>query len=99
PGVKFVWIMGGDNLQHFHRWKGWTDIFDLMPVAVIARPGALIEARFAPAARRYSWARLPSRQSRCLADHATPAWVYLRAPLNEASSTAIRGRASTVTLA
>ena len=22
PGVHFVWLMGADNLQSFHRWKG-----------------------------------------------------------------------------
>jgi nicotinate-nucleotide adenylyltransferase len=90
PGVHFVWIMGGDNLATFHRWRGWTDIFRLMPVAVVARPGSLIDSRFAPATRRFAHARLPSRESALLATAKTPAWVYLRAPLNAASSTAIR---------
>ena len=27
PGVRFVWIMGADNLAGFHRWRGWTDLF------------------------------------------------------------------------
>src|SRR6202142_3471652 len=26
PGVRFVWIMGGDNLATFHHWKRWRDI-------------------------------------------------------------------------
>ncbi len=26
PGVQFVWIMGADNLRHFHRWQRWRDI-------------------------------------------------------------------------
>jgi nicotinate-nucleotide adenylyltransferase len=26
PGVRFVWIMGADNLLQFHRWQGWREI-------------------------------------------------------------------------
>jgi nicotinate-nucleotide adenylyltransferase len=91
PGVKFVWIMGADNLASFHRWRGWTEIFRLVPIAVVARPGATLKSRFAPAARRFAWARLPSRQARLLADQTAPAWAYLPAPLNSLSSTALRG--------
>jgi nicotinate-nucleotide adenylyltransferase len=90
PGVRFVWIMGGDNLASFHRWRGWTDIFRLMPIAVVARPTSLLDSRFAPAARRFAHARLPSREGALLATAPTPAWIYLRAPLNAASSTALR---------
>jgi nicotinate-nucleotide adenylyltransferase len=98
PRAKLVWLMGGDNLRCFHLWKGWTDIFETVPIAVIARPGSLIESRFAPAARRYAHARLDAREGRLLADSEVPAWIYLVAPLNPASSTAIRSRGS-VTLA
>ncbi len=90
PGVKFVWIMGGDNLASFHRWRGWTDIARTTPIAVVARPDALLQSRIAPAARRYAAARRPSREAALLADAATPAWTYLRAPLNAASSTKLR---------
>src|SRR5688572_16504017 len=27
PGVHFVWIMGGDNLAQFHRWRDWAGLF------------------------------------------------------------------------
>ena len=27
PGVRFVWIMGADNLRNFHRWKNWRGRF------------------------------------------------------------------------
>ena len=90
PGVKFVWIMGGDNLASFHRWRGWTDIARTTPIAVVARPDALLRSRSAPAARRYAAARRPSREGPLLADAPTPAWTYLQAPLNAASSTKLR---------
>jgi nicotinate-nucleotide adenylyltransferase len=91
-GVHFVWIMGSDNLAGFHRWRGWRDIMRLMPVAVVARPGSLIDARLSPAARVFARARVPSSRAATLATSSTPAWVYLRAPLNPASSTALRAR-------
>ncbi|MBS0297152.1 MAG: nicotinate-nucleotide adenylyltransferase [Proteobacteria bacterium] len=94
PGVRFVWLMGADNLATIHRWRGWTDIFDLVPIAVIARPGRLAAARTAPAARRFAAARLPSSQALRLAGQKAPAWVYLRARLNHASSSAIRAAAN-----
>lgn len=90
PGVRFVWLMGGDNLAQFHRWRGWTDLFRALPIAVVARPTALLAGRFAPAARRFSGARLPDRAALRLAAAAPPAWAYLPAPLNPTSSTAIR---------
>lgn len=38
PHVKFVWLMGADNLAQFHRWKDWRRIMDNVPVGVVARP-------------------------------------------------------------
>lgn len=92
PAVKFVWIMGADNLAGFHHWRGWIEIAQLMPMAVIARPGSLIDSRFSPAARRFAHARVSSREGLLLPDMSAPAWIYLRGPLNSASSTAIRAR-------
>ena len=37
PGVRFVWIMGADNLVQFHRWRNWRQIMARVPVAVMAR--------------------------------------------------------------
>ncbi|AQR60387.1 nicotinic acid mononucleotide adenylyltransferase [Brevundimonas sp. LM2] len=93
PGVKFVWLMGSDNLETFHRWRGWTDIMRMMPVAVVARPGSLLESRSAPAARRFAGHRVSSREARLLPLMTAPAWTYLRAPLNPSSSTALRAKA------
>lgn len=93
PGVRFVWLMGSDNLAGFHRWRGWTDIMRMMPVAVIARPGSMLESRSAPAARRFASWRVPQDQARLLSHLEAPAWTYLTAPLNRSSSTALRASA------
>jgi nicotinate-nucleotide adenylyltransferase len=90
PGVRFVWVMGGDNLAQIHRWLGWQDIFQLVPIAVVDRPGARHKALASPAARRFAAARIPERDARALARMEPPAWTYLTIPLTAASSTAIR---------
>jgi nicotinate-nucleotide adenylyltransferase len=90
--VRFVWIMGADNLLSFHGWRGWADILETVPVAVIARPGSLIRSRFAPTALRFAHARIPSRAARILPELAPPAWVFLNARLNFVSSSALRER-------
>ncbi|HEY0051878.1 MAG TPA: nicotinate-nucleotide adenylyltransferase [Caulobacteraceae bacterium] len=93
PQVKFVWIMGADNMAGFHLWRGWTEIARLVPMAVVSRPGSLLESRFAPAATRLARFRLPLASAPTLSDRPAPAWVYLQAPLNHASSTALRAAA------
>ena len=90
PGVCFVWIMGGDSLKDLHRWRGWTELMAEVPMAIVARPGSAIRSRLAPAARRYAHARLPSGAARRLACARPPAWTFLRAPWNYASSTELR---------
>ncbi len=90
PGVCFVWIMGADSLASFHLWRGWTQIMGETPVAVIARPDSAIRSRFSPAARRFAFARIPASAAPTLACRRPPAWVYLQAPLNFTSSTALR---------
>ena len=95
PGVRFVWIMGGDNLRQLPRWRGWADILRTVPVAVVARPGGtaaqLLAGRLSLAARRFAHARLPAGAASRLAHTAPPAWAYLEAPLHPASSSALRG--------
>ena len=88
-GVNCVWIMGADSLAGFHRWKGWADLMRIIPVAVVSRPGVALRSRGAPTARRFAFAR---RTALCAATR-PPAWVYLTAPFNPASSTALRNNA------
>ena len=94
PGVRFVWIMGSDNLAQLHQWKDWRHIMEGVPVAVMARPGKKLTARFAPAARAYRGAQLNEGEARTLARRRAPAWVVLNLPLSTASSSAIRAQGS-----
>ncbi len=90
PHARLTWIMGGDSLMTFHYWKDWQQLAHLVPVAVVARPGFELAARVSPFAKTFRQNRLPDRAARILPGHDTPAWIYLPAPLNPLSSTAIR---------
>lgn len=90
PGVHFVWIMGGDNLAGFHRWRHWRRIAEAFPIAVIDRPAWRLKALASPAARALARYRLPDERAALLANRKAPAWVYLSNKLLPHSSTAIR---------
>ncbi len=92
PGIRFVWLMGADNLRGFHRWDRWDRIMRTTPVAALARPGEQVRAGLAPAARRFARWRRPAGAARSLAVSAPPAWIMLTGPMSHQSSTAIRAR-------
>ncbi|MEM7570608.1 MAG: nicotinate-nucleotide adenylyltransferase [Pseudomonadota bacterium] len=92
PRTRFIWVMGADNLMGFHRWEGWQEIFHMLPIAVVDRPGYALKALSSPAARRFACYRLGSQQTNLLRTRTGPAWVFLRGPLHPASATAIRAR-------
>jgi nicotinate-nucleotide adenylyltransferase len=90
PSVRFVWLMGADNLATLHRWQRWRDIVRQVPVAVVDRPGASYGVLGAPAARAFAAARIPEWQAPRLALMSPPAWVFLHAPRDPTSSTGLR---------
>jgi nicotinate-nucleotide adenylyltransferase len=90
PGASFVWVMGADNLAQIHRWRHWRDIFRLMPVAVVDRPGWRLAALAAPAARAFRSAHVPEARAGTLPSLDPPAWTFLTGPLSPLSSTALR---------
>jgi nicotinate-nucleotide adenylyltransferase len=90
PGIRFVWLMGADNLVQIDRWRAWQQIFHLVPVAVWARPSYCFRALAAKAARRFAGARLQENAGRLLPATDPPAWVFVHGRLNPLSATAIR---------
>ncbi|WP_419809319.1 nicotinate-nucleotide adenylyltransferase [Sphingomonas sp.] len=90
PAVRFVWLMGADNLAQFHRWRDWRGIARMVPIAVIARPSYNGDALAAPAMgwlRRYQ--RRPDQALRWTS-WSLPALVLLRFRPDPTSATAIR---------
>ena len=94
PAARFVWLMGADNLADFHLWDRWRDIFQTVPIGVLARPGDRISARLSPAARHFRFAKLKSREASVLARMQAPAWCFVNVPMLPISSTALRAAAA-----
>jgi nicotinate-nucleotide adenylyltransferase len=92
PGVRFVWLMGADNLAGFHRWQRWDWIMANFPVGVLARPGEQVRAGLSPAARRFAHLRIHQGGATLLGRGEAPRWALLTGPMSPASSTAIRAR-------
>lgn len=90
PGVRFVWVMGADNLRSFYRWQNWRGIANLMPMAVVDRMGSSLYAGSGRAAQALGRYRLPEQFAAELADREPPAWLYLHGLKSPLSSTALR---------
>ena len=90
PGVRFVWVMGADNLRSFYRWQNWRGIAHLMPIAVVDRMGSSLYASSGRAGQALARFQLPEHAATRLADHDPPAWIYLHGLKSPLSSTALR---------
>ena len=90
PNVRFVWLMGADNLVQFDRWQNWHDIMERVGVGVLARPGQLISARLSRTARFYQAARIKGEASRLLGHIEPPVWCFVNLPMKSISSTMLR---------
>jgi len=90
PGLRFVWLMGGDNLGQLPYWQRWQQIFRSVPVAVFDRPATALKALAGKAAQRFARARIRGRSARRLADMTPPAWAFFHTRLDPRSATRIR---------
>jgi nicotinate-nucleotide adenylyltransferase len=93
PEVRFVWIMGADNLRSFHRWQRWRGIAELMPMAIVDRLGPSLYAG-AGAGTALARFRIPEAAAKSLPGRTPPAWVYLHGLKSPLSSTALRAARS-----
>ncbi len=88
--TRFVWLMGADNLTQISKWRDWKLIFNIVPIAVFARPTYSMIALAGKAAHRYARIRMPARHAYKLATSTPPAWIFLHSRLHKASATQIR---------
>ncbi|MBC7799795.1 MAG: nicotinate-nucleotide adenylyltransferase [Gemmatimonadaceae bacterium] len=90
PRVRFVWIMGADNLVQLPQWQRWMGIARTMPFAVMPRPTYNQRALAGQAAHRLRPALTPSHAATSLPNATAPAWSFLPARQNALSATALR---------
>ena len=90
PGVRFVWVMGADNLRSFHRWQKWRKIAELVPIVVIDRLGPSLYAAASPAGNALARVRIPEYAASALPDRKAPVWAFLHGLKSPLSSTALR---------
>ena len=90
PAVRFVWLMGADNLAQINRWDRWESIFHSVAVAVFDRSPYSYQSLAGIAAKRFARHRFSSRRSLLLARMKPPAWAFLHLKCHPASATAIR---------
>lgn len=95
PSVRFVWLMGADNLATFHRWHDWRGIAETIPIAIANRPGYRFQSVASPAAHAFKTNRIADARIRLLPGQRPPAWGFVQGPQSDASSTELRRKSQT----
>lgn len=90
PQISFIWLMGADNLVHFHRWERWRSLARAVPIAVLARPRYLGDGLTAPAMAWLRRFRRDPGEARRWPRWRPPALYVLPIRLDATSATAIR---------
>jgi nicotinate-nucleotide adenylyltransferase len=90
PHVRFIWLMGADNLVQLPSWRHWRRIVAQVAFAVLPRPTYNHRALASLAARRLHAARRGAQAAPALATLPPPAWMFLGTRQHTASATAIR---------
>ena len=83
PDHKFIWVMGADNLENFHKWEHWENILNEFPVAVVDRPPYTGSAESSIAAKTHAHLQYDSADKLLESGHG---WHYLKGPLYSLSS-------------
>lgn len=90
PATDFVFLMGTDSAQNFHRWHRWREITEIVSLAVLERPPAGLLSRGNPLKRhRRMTHRHLSRAETVPLVPSTCYWIHQHA-LDFHSSTEIR---------
>ena len=91
PLARLIWIMGADNLVQFRQWKRYQDIIELLPIAVIDRPGYSYRAFGAGRQlfkRRYTHGQM--RHRLLSSGQKMLGWCFIAGKRHHASATNIR---------
>jgi nicotinate-nucleotide adenylyltransferase len=86
PGVHFFWIMGGDGLAIFDRYRRWRTIADTLPLVVVSRPPKGVRVCSAKAGAILGAGRRVPGSLGVQGNR----WSYIPAPFKAVSSTELR---------
>ena len=95
PRLRFVWLIGADNLIQLRHWQRWREIFRTVAIAVFDRPSYSLKALAGLPARSFARQRVPPSASRRLAEINPPAWVFFHSRLDPRSAARIRAERTT----
>ena len=91
--IKFIWVMGEDNIIQFHLWKNWQWIANNVRIAVVARGRSRSLVNSSTFAFKYRSFRLISGQSAQLQHFKPPIWCIVDSKRLNLSSSDLRSNA------
>ena len=91
PKIKFIWLMGADNLLQFNKWHNWQNIFRSFPIAVFDRGNDVYTSLKGESAIKFAKYKLPEHSLNRLT-HKTPSWGMIRKLKSSYSSTKINSK-------
>ena len=88
--IKFFWLMGADNLIHFHLWQKWQLIFNDISIVIFKRHGYNIKALKSIAFKRFKSSKITKINFINSDFNKTPSWCFIENKEINISSTEIR---------
>ncbi len=90
PRLRFVWLMGGDNLVQIREWGRWPEIFRTVPDCRVRPPFLFSEGALRSGCEAVCPTSCCGFGGRRLAEMAPPAWAFFHTRLDDRSATRIR---------
>ena len=90
--IKFFWLMGADNLIHFHKWQKWRKIFQEVPIVVFKRHGYNVKALKSISNKTYDSYKINPSAFRINKTNNLPLWTFLNNKEIKISSSEIRNQ-------
>ena len=82
--------MGIDNLDKFHFWLGWKEIFSKVPIAIFDRPSYSFIITKSKALLFFRKFRIKKNFSKSLNPSKLPSWAFISGLKNNQSSSYLR---------
>ena len=88
--IRFIWVMGEDNIVQFHLWKNWHWIVNNVRIAVVARGRNRSLVNSSTFALKYRSFRIRSERSAHLQFFKPPIWCIVDSKTVNISSSDLR---------